>query len=412
MSRNKIFLSRCKSEIFKKFKLNNNFKSKKGDIQISLSWLFMIIIGTFFIYTAYSIIGTYSENEETKYYIEVKSALSNVLIKAGQTIGYEENYIQPIDTFFKDSKVEIICNEGLPLLFINDKIDDNVDFLKNVPSFMTTIEEGSVSFTYLAVENFRAPFKVTNMMGIVSKKNLIVFDSNSDVTSILREKFSESSYKNSLNYVEIDFSSIDSSTYNDLILKENLKSIMFVSDNGVSFGGGFDLDELSIDSYHLQVSGGGVDFKYGELKYTDRALEESIFSYVDFRDDVFNSKPLAMITMAVFSRPSTYECGQNLVIESTKSIFDFYINKAKYLEKVAEDVQVCSNELVYGSISDGTFDGTYQVERYKLVRTKIEKGRDQIVMDRFNNPNNLYDIIEEIQDLSQELSDESCEMIY
>jgi hypothetical protein len=411
MLRNKIFLSRCESEIFTKFKFNNVFKSKKADIQISLSWLFMIIIGTFFIYIAYNIIGTYSENEETKYYIEVKSALSNVLIKAGQTIGYEENYIQPIDTFFKDSRVEIICNQGLPLLFINDKIDDNVDFLKNIPSFMTTIEEGSVSFTYLAVENFRAPFKVTNMMGIVSKKNLIVFDSNSDVTSILLEKFSESSYRDSLNYRERNFSSIKSLTYNNLIKDENLKSIMFVSDNGVSFGSDFDLDKLNVDSYHLQVSGSGVDFKYGELNYTDRALDESIFSYVDFRDDVFDSKPLAMITMAVFSRPSTYECGQNLVIESTKSIFDFYINKAKYLEKVAEDVQVCSNEWVYKD-SSGDIDGTYQVEKYKAVRNKIREGRDEIVDHRFNNSTKLYGIIEKIQVLSQELSDGSCVMIY
>ena len=389
----------------------NFFKNKKADIQISLSWLFMIIIGSFFIYIAYNIIGTYSENEDTKYKIEVKSALSNVLIKAGQTIGYEENYIQPVDTFFKDSTVQIVCNAGLPLLQINDDVDDNVDFLKNIPTFMTVIEEGSVSFTYLAVENFRTPFKVTNMMAIVSKKNMIVFDSGSSVSEVLKEKFSESSYKDSLNIKFINFASVDSSTYNSIIKDKEIKSIMFVSDNDVSLPVSF-LDELGVDSYHLEVSGSLNDFKSGELKYTQRNGDEDIFSYVDFRDEVFDSKPMSMVTMAIFSSPSTFECGQNLVIDSTEAIFEYYINKAEYLETIADQKQVCSNDLVYGDESLGTFDGTFQVEKYKELKIKLNDGKTEIQTNKFNNPQTVYNIIQEVQELSQSLSDESCEMIY
>jgi hypothetical protein len=389
----------------------NFFNNKKADIQISLSWLFMIIIGTFFIYIAYNIIGTYSENEQTKYKIEVKSALSNVLIKAGQTIGYEENYIQPIDTFFKDSTVRIVCNDGLPLLQINDDVDDNVDFLKSVPSFMTVIEEGSVSFTYLAVENFRTPFKVTNMMAIVSKKNMIVFDTDSSVTEVLREKFSESSYRDSLSFSEINFASVDSSTYNSLIKDKEIKSIMFVSDEGVSLPSGF-LGELSVESYQLEVFGSSSDFKSGWLRYTDRDYNYSDYSYIDFRDEVFDSKPMSMVTMAVFSSPETFECGHKLVVESTEAIFEYYINKAKHLENIAEDVQVCSNDLVYGDASAGTFDGTFQVDKYSELKNKLVDGKIYVRDNKFNNPGNMYNIIQEIQRLSQGLSDESCEMIY
>lgn len=387
------------------FKLSS---SKKADIQISLSWLFMIIIGTFFIYVAYNVIDTYSENEDTKYYIQVKSALSNILSKAGTTIGYEENYIQPIDTFFKDTKVEIICNNGLPLLSLNDKIDDNVDFLKNIPSFMTSLNEGKVSFTYLAVENFRAPFKVTNMMGIVSKKNLIVFDSNSDITEILREKFGDSAYRDSLSFSEMNLNTISASTYNDLVNDGNYQSVMFVSDEGINLN--LDLSQIKVEAYHLEVSGSSSDFKSGQLKYTEGDGTESIFSYVDFRDDVFDSKPISMITMAIFSRPSTFDCGHSLVVESTEAIFDYYINKVEFLEEVAKLKQVCSGDLVYGSGS--TFDGSFQVKLYVDLKKELIKARDEVKNDKFNNHQTLYSNIEEIQRLSQELSDNSCEMLY
>lgn len=379
---------------------------KRANIQISLSWLFMIIIGTFFLYIAYNIIGTYSENEETKYYIEVKSALSNVLLKAGKSTGYEENYIQPLDTFFKDSRVEIICNNGLPLLSINEKIDDNVDFLKNIPTFMTVIEEGDVSFTYLAVENFRTPFKVTNMMAIVSKKNLIVFDSNSEITKLLSKKFSDSAYRNSLSLSQLDFSSVSSSSYNDLIREKDIQSIMFVSDYDSSTLG-LMLDELNVDSYHLQFIGDSDEFMSGKLIYTDRYDEKFEYDFIDYREQVFDSKPLSMPTMAVFSNPTTFECGQNLVIESTQSIFEFYENKVEYLISVSEFTQVCSND-VWSNVGNGV----YQVEKYEELRDEIVNGTEYIMNNKFNNSKNLYIIIEKIQELSQGLSDDSCEMIY
>ena len=247
-------------------------------------------------------------------------------------------------------------------------------------------------------------------MAIVSKKNLILFDSNSEITKSLNDKFSESSYRDSLNYENVDFTTLDASTYNDLISEKSYSSIMFVSDEGKILS--LSLDDLNIDSYHLEVSGTIVDFKYGNLKYTDRNGLDYLYKYIDFRDDVFDSKPISMITMAIFSKPTTFECGQNLVIDITKNVFEFYINKAKYLESISDFTQVCSNDLWYSTTDGSVTDGSFQVEMYKDLKNELIRGRDEVLNNKFNNPQSLYNIIENIQRLSQELSDDSCEMLY
>jgi len=385
---------------------------KRGDITISLSWIFMIVIGTFFLYSAYSIIGTYQENEETKFYIEVKNLLSNILTNAAQTIGYEENYIQPINDFFKDSKVEIICNDGLSILSINERMDDSVDFLKNIPTFMTSINEGDVSFTYLAVENFRAPFKVTNMMALVSKKNLIVFDKDSEITTILREKFAKSAYRDSLSFSETPFGSISSTTYNKLVKDYNYNTIMFVSDSEENLGAGFNLDDIvGIDSYYLKVSGKDDDFKFGKLTYLDKLGGNFEYNYVDFRNDVFDSKPINLITMGIFSRPETFECGQKLLIDNTLNVLNFYINKTANLMKLSESTQVCSSDYFLVS-GDGSVDGTFQTIKYENLMKELVDFKNEIETHRFNNPEDIFDSITEIHRLSQILSDSGCELIY
>lgn len=383
--------------------------NKRGNIQMSLSWIFMIMVGSFFLLVAYNIIDKYSENEDTKYYLEVKAALSNILINAGQTIGYEENYIQPIDTFFKNSKVEIICNDGLPILSLNDKLDENPDFLKNIPTFMTEIEESEVSFTYLAVENFKIPFKTTNMMAIVSKKNLIVFDSNSDITKILRDKFQDSSYRDSLSFIEADIDSINADEYNDLAKEKSYQTVMFVSDDEVILG--FDLADLNtLKGYHLKVSGESTDFKYGDLNYIDAQGDAGTYPYLDFREGVFDTKPVSMITMAIFSNPSTFDCGYKLVVKLSSEVTNFYLAKSKYIEDLAASRAVCSSDLVV--TGSGNFDGIFQVEKYTTVSTQIISLKNLLGGESFNNPEVIYSIIDSIHMASQELSDNSCEMIY
>jgi hypothetical protein len=64
--------------------------------------------------------------------------------------------------------VEILCNDGIPLLSINGDIDPNNDYLQSYPTFMTYVKQGKIDNTYLVIESYRLPFKITNLLGIVS----------------------------------------------------------------------------------------------------------------------------------------------------------------------------------------------------------------------------------------------------
>lgn len=386
-------------------------KFKKANITISFSWLFMIIIGTFFLVLAYNILQTYTSNEEIKYQIEVKQAFRSILNNVGQTTGYEENSLEPLLNLFQDSEVEILCEDGLSIMSINGRLDSTNEFLKNYPTFMTEVKESKVPFTYLAVENFRLPFKVTNMLGIVSKKNLIIFDTDSDITEILRKKFGKGSYKEDLNYDEEDFSSLDVSTFEDKIDEENLQTIMFVSDDTESLS--LDLADLSVKAYHLQVEDlSGGDFNYGILHYLDYEGEEFEYNFLDFKDDELGLKPVSLITMGVFSNPKTFNCAYEIAIDSTIDVFKFYINKTNYMTNIAEEKAICSGDLVYYDRDSGAFDGSRQTALYEKLKISMEQALNHLESERFNNTGTLYNYIDSIYEDSVTLRDESCEPIY
>jgi len=145
-------------------------QNKKASITVSFSWVFMIIIGTSFLLLSYNVIAKYKTNEDAKVEIEIKQALRNILNNIGRTTGIEENSLQPIKNLFRNTKVELLCLDDIPILSLNGKLDANNEFLKNNPTFMTYIEQGKVEESYIGVESFNAPFKVSNLLAIISKK--------------------------------------------------------------------------------------------------------------------------------------------------------------------------------------------------------------------------------------------------
>ncbi len=76
-------------------------KNKIANVTVSLSWVFMIIVGSFFIMTSYNIIAKYKDNEEDKYKIELKQALRNIFNEFGNTAGIEESSLAPLKTYLK-----------------------------------------------------------------------------------------------------------------------------------------------------------------------------------------------------------------------------------------------------------------------------------------------------------------------
>lgn len=374
--------------------------SKKANIMISFSWIFMIIIGGFFLILSYNIISKYQDNEEAKYDIELRQALRSILNNVGRTEGIEENSLRPIGNIFSNKDVEILCIDDVPLLSISEKLDGENQFLKNYPTFMTKISEGKVSYSFIAVESLRVPFKTTNLLAMVSKKNLIVLDTKSDITEKLNDKFTKGSYKE-LEFWTMDFLTMNSGEFMDTIKKKNLNSIVFISDSSKNLPSGL-LEDLEPLTYHIKIEdkdGTGV------INYEDKDGFVDSFNYIDF-DDSFS-----LVTMATFSKPDTFKCSYKLAIENTLNTYQFYIDKAKVLSSRSLKEKLCS-DISSRYNTDGSFDGAQQKVVYDSMVVLLERAKAHIETERFNNVETLNTIIKEIDRKSQDLESYNCAYIY
>lgn len=362
----------------------------------------MIIIGTFFLLFAYNVVSKYYENEEAKFRIEVGNEIRTILNNVGRTAGVEDNSIESLKNIFQDSRIKIICEEGIPILSINDYMDPNNQYLKNYPTFMTYIEQEKIDYTYLAVESFAIPFKTTNTLAIISKKNKIIFDNESEITKRFIKKFRDSSYEK-MNYEVAKFNNLDGviQKAND----ENLNSIVFVSDKGVSPS--IDLNEIDYLAINVQIE----DNKdYGTIIYKDSNIEdftEKEFSYIDF------DKSMNMMTMAIFSHPNTFECSYDLILDSTLSIFEFYIQKTNHLIELSKTKKICSTRYVSYGTSGTSFDGREQTMKYNTVKTALEDIYDSLKNNGFENPSSgLIDGLIAINQSQQQLREADCIYLY
>ncbi len=373
--------------------------SKKANTMISLSWVFMIIIGGFFLILTYNIIGKYQDNEEAKYDIELRQSFRGILNNVGRTEGIEENSLKPLGNIFKNKEVEIICNDDIPILSINSNLDSENEFLRNYPTFMTKISEGTISNSYLAVESFRIPFKTTNLLAIVSKKNLIVFDSNSQISQKLALKFEKGSYRD-LNYMFVNFETFDPNELEEKIKEMNIQTINFVSDESINLNSEF-LDNLNSIVYHIKI-----DDKdgYGAINYYLNNELIKTFNYVDFDES------LSLATMATFSNPQTFECSYKSVIDNSIETYNFYISKTDVLIEESKTKKICSSTLVRDN--DPDIEGSQQTTLYTSFKILLEQTKDLIENERFNNPENLNNLIKQIDSKTKQLESFSCAYVY
>ena len=364
---------------------------KKGDITVSFSWIFMIIVGGFFIMIAYNIISVYQDNQEKKFEVELNNVLRNVFSLVGRTTGIEEDKIEPLGRVFRNSQVEIICHETGPILSINGKFNANNPFLKNYPTFMTYIKQGRLHETYLAVSNYRLPFKTANMLAIVSKNNIIVLDNSSDLTRDLLEKFGRLGAFQNLTIVHRNFLSIDHSEFSG----SSVNSVMFVSEKEKppNF-----LDSYNRQrAYYLKVEfDSGTNQKTGKLVYTDQINEISIFPFIDY------GNTLSLITMALFSSPGTFRCSYEKLLEHTITSYDFYILKIEsYLKMLEEGKLICSPTTSFPDV------------RFKQMKEMLEKIQNELEVYGFENREILYNKINAMEEYFKEnLEVNNCPYIY
>ncbi len=379
-------------------------KNNKAMVQVSLSWVFMIIIGTFFLIFAYNVIDKYQEIETQKNDLELKNALRNILNDVGRTAGIESSSIRSIGNIFQDSKVEIFCEDDIPILSINNKADANNEYLKNYPVFMTNIEENKISSTFIAVESFRMPFKISNLLAIISKKNLLVFDSKSSISEEFIKKFKRGSYsqlsRDSFDF-EIDISSKISS-YNS----KNLNSIIFIADldREPIFDTNIFKDlntEVSLILIDKTSPKTGI-LKYVYLDSLGVVVSSDDYEYIDFDES------LSIPTMALFSRPSTFECSYNLLAKQVKPIYNFYVTKvSNFLEmgrSGGKKVNLCSDSLSY-------FDVNNKYETFKNSLNQVLNL--DFENDKFKySENEIIGYLSSIEDNQRDLEKFSCLYVY
>lgn len=365
-------------------------KTIKGAITVSLSWVFMAVVGTFFIVLAYNIISTYQDNEEAKFDIELKQNLRTIFNNVGRTAGIEENSLEPIGPIFADKTVELLCVDGLPILSLDGTFDSNNQFLQQNPTFMTKIEQGRAEQTYLAVESFRLPFKTTNMLGIVSKRNVIVLDSGSDISDELVDKIRRSSYRE-LTAISQNFDTLVG--LEEQLDAFNPTSVSFVSDRGRVLNG-ISLSSLPFDSYHVEIE--EISNKNGIISITDAQGNSREFDYLD------GSESYAVVTMAMFSDPDTFECSYNLVLDSLLAVYDFYIQKTEYFENESSSTRFCSTSVPLDQ----------QEILYAQTKDKLIELRDQLENEKFNNGQDTEVLIDELFEHTKRLEEFNCAYIY
>ena len=313
-------------------------KSNSANINVSLSWIFMIVVGSFFIIFSYNVIDTYKENEDIKYSLELKQSLRTILNQIGKTTDNDQIKFEYLDSIFQDTKVEILCNNGEPLLALNDDLDPNNQFLNNYPTFMTEIEESSVPTTYLAVESFNMPFKITELVAIVSTKNIIILDESLDIADELLEKFAKGAYRDKIIIETIN--SNDQNVNLDLLVNsimenKNPSSILLIKPLSSQISLPNDLDIPTYDLVINKLENRAYEISYEQyLSNVDNTPKK--FGYYDYEDS------LSLITMAMFSSPQTFECSYNLLLKKIEPVYNFYIDK---LELIKQEDNICSLEL-------------------------------------------------------------------
>lgn len=359
----------------------------------------MIVIGTFFLVLSYNIIDKYQDNEQTKYEIELKQALRNIFNNVGRTAGIEENSLEPIGNIFTNSEVKILCEQGFPILSLNGELDANNEFLQNYPVFMTYIEQGEIDQTYLGVESFRLPFKISNMLAIVSKKNKIVFDKNSAVSEKIHNKFSKSSY-NDLNFDTEDFT--DLSLFESKNEKLSLNSVVFVSDVGTPLSG-INIEDLDYEVSLVQIE--ETSDNSGRIIIFDKDRNSKQYNYIDY------NSAFGLITMSVLSSPDTFDCSYNLIIDSIPPVYDFYIRKTDYLINQSKTQRLCSSSLL-NKAQDGSFDGSEQVALYQDLKTSLTNIKLEVEANRFDNLGILSNLLFDLETKSKNLERFSCEYVY
>ena len=257
---------------------------------------------------------------------------------------------------------------------------------------MTYIEQEKIDKTYLAVESYKMPFKITNMLALVSKKNLIIFDNNSKISKKLLYKFNKGSYRE-LNYKTEDFSTINKNKLIEDINKGNFNSVMFVSDSNVQLPTGL-LNALKPRTYKLEINITSNP-QIEKIKYS---FKNKVYNYtiLDY------NKKLSLVTMAVFSDPDTFNCSYEKILNSVVPIYSYYLNKSNYLKNISKEKKLCS----------ASINNNLEYLYYQSESERLNDLINEVNTNKFNNIDSIFTKVNGVENKEIDIEKDSCIYVY
>ncbi len=377
--------------------------SKKANITVSFSWIFMIIVGVFFVILAYNFIGTYKDHEQAKYEQEFKQSLRTIFNNVAFTSGIEESSVYPIKKTLKNTKLELHCIENFPILSINGKEDPNNDFIKNNPAFMTYINQKEIDETYLIIENFRLPFKSTSLLAIVSKKNILIFDTNSKISIRFLDKINSTKELRNLSFYFKNLSNYSNTNFEMEFNKFDINSVTFIKDadirspllnlntlKNVEIANILEIREFETNKRY-----------YGNITFIDKDSKKYSFPYIDY------DSSMSLLIMAFYSQPQTFNCSYNLLLKKNIFSYNFYIQKAQILKNISTQAWTCSQSLS----GFGTQVEIYQdmIDEMSAIKKLLSDSYDE---GKFINTAQLMEKLKLLENKNKFLMSYNCKYIY
>jgi hypothetical protein len=394
--------------------------NKIAAVLVSFSWIFMIIIGSFFIIFAYNIISTYQENEEVKQELEFGLSLQSIFKKVGYGKGSETTSLEKVNYIFENSEIELLCVDGFPILSVDGTPKSGNNYLKNYPFFMTTIEQDKIDETYIAVEEFDFPFYITPLMALVSERNIYVFDEEI-WDSTFEEKFSRTSAFKGLSTRKFNFrnsdgteNSIEIEALFDEIEELDLSSVTFISNTNNPLTIQLPPSMSQVQRINIEISdinpppipfGNAVlEYSTGKIIYRSTSYWDSdlsdtyTFNYTDLK------KSMSLPTFAIFSTPEGFECGIQTINNLMTSTYSYYIDKSNVL------INEINSDFTIGKFCSNSETQSNSLTYYEKLRDNLEELKND--PDRFKNINNLNTLLEQLWTSKEVLESNNCIDVY
>ena len=341
----------------------NNF-SKKSAIEISFSWIFSILLGSFFLIFGFNFVNSYQDYKQEEFEIKFLLNLNKIIFDKSISSGIEKTKYSKINNLLEEIDLSAKCNNGFTLLEINSKLQKiNNIILNDYPIFINKIEKNKGDTNYLILNNFRSSFKITPLIFIVnSKNNLIVFDKSILLKDDLEKEIKSNIYRN----FNIVFDNITSDIFLSSIEGKNFDSKVFITDdkNKINFNKNENYILLGIEN--------------NEIKKFTYISENKNSSYSNFDYE----KDFSILYGAMFSNQNLFECSYNKIVENFLEKISIYQKKTEFFLTLEKD-EICKLE-------------GYR-KYYENINISFSNIYDEVKKNNFTNQSYIYDELNKIE---------------